>query len=68
MGREQWFSTPKDEISLLEIRSKIERQGVQSGRAEMLFRFYFIYTTSTISAHLQSLGSPAKSGGAMQKV
>ena len=28
MGREQWFLTPKDEISLLGIRSKIERQGV----------------------------------------
>lgn len=29
MGRERCFSIPKDEISLLEIRSKIERQGVQ---------------------------------------
>lgn len=28
MGREQWFLTPKDGISLLGIRSKIERQGV----------------------------------------
>ena len=32
MGREQWFSTPKDEISLLEIRSKIEHQGVLKRR------------------------------------
>ena len=29
MGREQWFLTPKDGISLLGIRSKIERQGVR---------------------------------------
>lgn len=29
MGREQWFLIPKGEISLLEIRSKIERQGVR---------------------------------------
>ena len=28
MGRGRCFSIPKDEISLLEIRSKIERQGV----------------------------------------
>ena len=28
MGREQWFLIPKGEISPLEIRSKIERQGV----------------------------------------
>ena len=48
MGREQWFSTPKDEISLLEIRSKIEHQGVQSGRVEMLFRFYFFMLLWTI--------------------
>ena len=36
MGREQWFSTPKDEISLLEIRSKIEHQGVLQARESAL--------------------------------
>ena len=30
MGREQWFLTPKDVISLLGIRSKIEHLGVQN--------------------------------------
>ena len=29
MGREQWFLIPKGEISLLEIRSKIEHLGVR---------------------------------------
>ena len=29
MCKEQWFLIPRGEISLLEIRSKIERQGVQ---------------------------------------
>ena len=35
MGREQWFLIPKDEISLLEIRSNIEHQGVQQEKDEL---------------------------------
>ena len=43
MGREQWFLIPKGEISLLEIRSKIERQGVQKRREFFNpLRFLFI--------------------------
>ena len=43
MGREQWFSTPKDEISLLEIRSKIEHQGVQEIAVNRLIISYFSF-------------------------
>ena len=42
MGREQWFSTPKDEISLLEIRSKIEHQGVRKKGISLRFLFLFL--------------------------
>ena len=43
MGRGRWLSIPKDEISLLEIRSKIERQGVLKRRESFdPLRFVFI--------------------------
>lgn len=41
MGREQWFLTPKDGISLLGIRSKIERQGVLK-RETRVSLFFFV--------------------------
>ena len=42
MGRERWFSIPKDEISLLEIRSKIERQGVLKEKFEKASLFLYL--------------------------
>jgi hypothetical protein len=42
MGREQWFLTPKDGISLLGIRSKIERQGVRKREVRKDFSFFVI--------------------------
>ena len=43
MGRGRWFSIPKDEISLLEIRSKIERQGVlKRGKLKNFPRFFYL--------------------------
>ena len=42
MGREQWFLTPKDGISLLGIRSKIERQGVLKERNFRFSLFLFL--------------------------
>ena len=40
MGRGRCFSIPKDEISLLEIRSKIERQGVLRGEKREFLSFF----------------------------
>ena len=42
MCKEQWFLIPRGEISLLEIRSKIERQGVQR-EVRKSFSFLFVY-------------------------
>ena len=42
MGRGQCFSIPKDEISLLEIRSKIERQGVLRGEKREFLSFFVV--------------------------
>ena len=42
MGREQWFLIPKGEISLLEIRSKIERQGVLKEKFEKASLFLYL--------------------------
>ena len=55
MGREQWFSTPKDEISLLEIRSKIEHQGVQREKV-LTFSLFFvcIYSCMTFISYLHA--------------
>ena len=43
MGREQWFLTPKDGISLLGIRSKIERQGVQGESSKDFLLFLCLF-------------------------
>ena len=48
MGRGRWFSTPKDEISLLEIRSKIEHQGVQKTLVEAILRGFLLFKTSIL--------------------
>lgn len=46
MGQEQWFLIPKDGISLLKIRSKIERQGV----LRMEYQWYSIFISSNFYA------------------
>ena len=43
MGRGRCFSIPKDEISLLEFRSKIERQGVLRGEKREFLSFFLWY-------------------------
>ena len=43
MGQEQWFLIPKDGISLLKIRSKIERQGVRKNPRRTHLRGFFFY-------------------------
>ena len=52
MGRERWFSIPKDEISLLEIRSKIERQGVRRKGTSVRFLFLFPFSLNKRSTHM----------------
>ena len=60
MGRGRWFSIPKDEISLLEIRSKIERQGVQNRKVEWLSYFFYAenFKFSIFFLHLPSVAEP----------
>ena len=62
MGRGRCFSIPKDEISLLEIRSKIERQGVLRGeKREFLSFFCFLAWRRALRARVQCVCSlPSK--------
>ena len=43
MGQELWFSIPKDGISLLKIRSKIEHQGVREKAVNHLIFSLFLF-------------------------
>ena len=58
MGREQWFLTPKDGISLLGIRSKIERQGVLKTLVERLLRGFLLFKTSKMVTFGDQSGIP----------
>jgi hypothetical protein len=53
MGREQWFLTPKDGISLLGIRSKIERQGVRREKRKFL-SFFVSYMRKLLARVLRT--------------
>ena len=73
MGRGRCFSIPKDEISLLEIRSKIERQGVQKTLVEQLLRGFILFKTSkmvTFGHHFKNGGqkTPQKGSKKMSEI
>ena len=73
MGREQWFLIPKGEISLLEIRSKIEHLGVQKTLVEQLLRGFLLFKTSkmvTFGHHFKNGGqkTPQKGSKKMSEI